>query len=38
MQFWDSENAQRTLEIVQIPRLRGTYILGSILVGQEPGF
>ena len=24
-QFRDSENAQRNLEIVQIPRLRGTY-------------
>jgi len=23
-QFWDSENAQRNLEIAQIPRLRGT--------------
>ena len=26
MQFPDSENAQRNLEIVQIPILRGTYI------------
>jgi len=26
IQFPDSENAQRSLEIVQIPRLRGTYI------------
>ena len=26
-QFQDSENAQRNLEIAQIPRLRGTYII-----------
>ena len=26
MQFPDSESVQRNLEIVQIPRLRGTYI------------
>ena len=26
-QFQDSENAQRNLEIVQIPRLHGTYML-----------
>ena len=24
-QFWDSENAQRNLEIAQIPRLRGIH-------------
>ena len=29
-QFWDSENAQCDLEIVQIPRLRGTYIYTSL--------
>jgi len=28
-QFWDSENAQRNLEIAQIPRLHGTYISPS---------
>ena len=25
MQFWDSENAQRNLQLVQIPKLRRTY-------------
>ena len=29
-QFRDSENAQRTLEIAHIPRLRGTYTQNKI--------
>ena len=29
MQSWDSENAQRNLEIAQILRLRGTYMWQS---------
>ena len=35
-QSQDSENAQRNLEIVQIPRLRGTYILVSATVEMVP--
>ena len=30
MQSWDSENAQHNLEIAQMLRLRGTYILLGI--------